>query len=153
VNAGDDGFLKLEPLDISSVLHTIAAKSNLILGDRLVVEPAPRDAVVKADPQRLAQALLNLLANAAQHGHRSDKVRLRVVQEPGWWRFEVIDEGGGVPVALSPMLFEPFQRGPSSMGSGLGLAIVRGIAEAHDGESGVDNRPGRGATFWIRLPR
>jgi hypothetical protein len=54
---------------------------------------------------------------------------------------------------LAPLLFEPFRRGPSSSGTGLGLAIVRGIAEAHEGQAGIDNRPGQGATFWIRLPR
>jgi two-component system sensor histidine kinase RpfC len=75
------------------------------------------------------------------------------VEEPRWWRFEIVDEGGGVPILLAPLLFEPFRRGPSSSGTGLGLAIARGIAEAHEGQAGVDNRPDRGATFWIRLPR
>jgi signal transduction histidine kinase len=153
VSTEDEGFLKLEPLDVSRSIDVIAAKAAPILGDRLLVEAPPLDAVVKADPQRLAQALLNLLANAAQHGNSSGRVRLRVVQEPRWWRFEVVDEGGGVPALLAPLLFEPFRRGPSSSGTGLGLAIVRGIAEAHEGQAGIDNRPSQGATFWIRLPR
>jgi len=145
--------LKLELLDVSRTINMIAAKAAAILGDRLSVEPVPPDAVVKADPQRLAQALLNLFANAAQHGNTANRVILRVIEEPRWLRFEVIDEGGGVPALLAPLLFEPFHRGPSSDGTGLGLAIVRGIAEAHEGHAGIDNRPGRGATFWIRLPR
>jgi hypothetical protein len=51
-------------------------------------------------------------------------------------------------------VFEPFSTGSSQEGgTGLGLSIVRGIARAHGGESGVVNRPGQGATFWIRIPR
>lgn len=153
VSTEDEGFLKLEPVDIGRFIHDIAAKASPLLGARLLVEDISGDGLVKADPQRLAQALLNLLANAAQHGTRTGVVRLRVLQEPRWWRFEVVDEGGGVPSMVELMLFEPFRHGPSSSGTGLGLAIVRGIAEAHDGQTGVDNSPGRGATFWIRLPR
>jgi signal transduction histidine kinase len=153
VRTEDEGFLKLEPVDVGRFIRDIAAKASPLLGDRLRVEEVPADGLVKADPQRLAQALLNLLANAAQHGDGPGAVRLRVKQEPRWWRFEVVDEGGGVPSQLALMLFEPFRHGPSSTGTGLGLAIVRGIAEAHEGQAGVDNNPGRGATFWIRLPR
>jgi signal transduction histidine kinase len=153
VNTEDAGFLKLEPVEVGRFLRDIAAKAGPLLGDRLVVEDLPTDGVVKADPQRLAQALLNLLANAAQHGTGAGEVRLRVIEQPQWWRFEVVDVGGGVPSQLAFMMFEPFRHGPSSKGTGLGLAIVRGIAEAHEGSAGVDNRPGRGSTFWIRLPR
>ncbi|MGQ0569700.1 MAG: sensor histidine kinase [Armatimonadota bacterium] len=70
------------------------------------------------------------------------------------WRFEIADRGGGVPPALVDTVFQPFRRGTTaSPGSGLGLAIVKAIAEAHGGSAGLDNRPGEGATFWIRVPR
>jgi len=49
--------------------------------------------------------------------------------------------------------FEAFRKDPRSKGSGLGLAIVRRVAEAHGGAAGVENLPGRGATFWIRVPQ
>jgi signal transduction histidine kinase len=153
VSTEDAGFLKLEVVDIGRFVRDIAAKATPLLGERLRVEEVPVDGVVKADPQRLAQALLNLLANAAQHTEGAGAVRLRVVEEPQWWRFEVVDEGGGVAYRVAPVLYEPFQHGPSSSGTGLGLAIVRGIVVAHEGQTGVENRPGRGATFWIRLPR
>jgi signal transduction histidine kinase len=153
VSTEDEGFLKLEVVDITRFVHDIASKAGPLLGRRLFVGPVPEDSIVKADPQRLAQAVLNLLANAAQHDRSAGRVGLGVVQEPRSWRFEVSDEGGGVPPELEPLLFEPFRRGPRSKGTGLGLAIVQGIAEAHDGSAGVDNHPGRGAAFWIRLPR
>jgi len=66
---------------------------------------------------------------------------------------EVADEGGGLPPGGEQVVFEPFSTGSSQGGMGLGLSIVGGIARAHGGESGVVNRPGHGATFWIRIPR
>ena len=81
-------------------------------------------------------------------------MRLRVRAEPAWWRFEVADEGGGLPPGEEQFVFEPFRTASPRTGrTGLGLSIVRGIARAHGGESGVVNRPGHGATFWIRIPR
>jgi signal transduction histidine kinase len=80
-------------------------------------------------------------------------VELRLARRPGAWRIEVADSGGGIPAGEEERLFRPFNRGRTrSPGSGLGLAIVRGIAEAHGGSAGVDNRPGDGATFWIEVP-
>jgi len=125
-----------------------------ILGDRLVVDHAPASATFQADPQRMTQALLNLLQNTARHAQGDGPVRLRVVAEPASWRFEVADAGGGLPPGEEELVFEPFRTASPRTGrTGLGLSIVRGIARAHEGEAGVVNRPGRGATFWIRIPR
>jgi signal transduction histidine kinase len=80
--------------------------------------------------------------------------RLRVRGEPAGWLFEVADNGGGLPPGEEQFVFEAFRTGSSPTGrTGLGLSIVRGIARAHGGECGVVNRPERGATFWIRIPR
>jgi signal transduction histidine kinase len=51
-------------------------------------------------------------------------------------------------------VFEPFYRAAGSVPGrpGLGLALVRSVAEAHGGSTGILNRPGVGATFWLRVP-
>ena len=120
----------------------------------MLVDYEPSGAVVHADPQRLTQALLNLLENAARHALGGGPVRLGVrAQHDSWW-FEVADEGGGLPPSEEQFVFEPFRTASRLTGrTGLGLSIVREIARAHDGEAGVVNRPGRGATFWIRIPQ
>jgi signal transduction histidine kinase len=151
--ADDRALLKVESLSLGSFLGSIKAKAEAILGDRVQVESGIDDATLQADPQRLTQALVNLLQNAADHARGAKPVRLGVQAGPASWRFEVADEGGGLPPGDEQAVFEPFSTGSAPGGTGLGLSIVRGIARAHGGESGVVNRPGRGATFWIRIPR
>jgi signal transduction histidine kinase len=115
----------------------------------------PEGQWLEVDPDRLTQALLNLLQNAAIHAPGTTPVGLQVARERQWWRFEVSDFGPGLPLDLEDSVFEPFIRGRGSgdgAGSGLGLAIVRGIARAHEGEVGADNRHEEGVTLWIRVP-
>ena len=151
---GDRVLLKVESLALDGFVTSIVTMAEPILSGRLLVEYEPSGATLHADPQRLTQALLNLLQNAARHTHGDGPVRLRVrAQRDSWW-FEVADEGGGLPPGEEQFVFEPFRTASRLTGrTGLGLSIVRGIARAHDGEAGVVNRPGRGATFWIRIPR
>jgi signal transduction histidine kinase len=151
--ADDRALLKLESLPLDSFLHSMTAKAEAILGDRVRVVSGVGGATLRADPQRLTQALVNLLQNAAGHAKGDGPVCLRVQAGPSSWRFEVADDGGGLPPGDEQVVFEPFSTGSSRGGMGLGLSIVRGIARAHGGEAGVINRPGHGVTFWIRIPR
>jgi signal transduction histidine kinase len=151
--ADDRALLRVESLPLDGFLHDMAAKAEAILGGRARVVSGIGDATLRADPQRLTQALVNLLQNAADHAKGDGPVCLRVRAGPSSWRFEVDDDGGGLPPGDEQMVFEPFSTGSSRGGMGLGLAIVRGIARAHGGEAGAVNRPGHGVTFWIRIPR
>ena len=151
--AGDPGFLRLGSVPIERFLAEVAGKAAPLVGDRLHVAAPAAGAAVMADAQRLTQALVNLVANAGLHGKGDGPIELRAVAERGAWRFEVADHGGGLPVGEEERVFRPFQRlNGATPGQGLGLAIVRGIAEAHGGVAGVDNEPGVGATFWVRVP-
>jgi signal transduction histidine kinase len=150
----DQAQLRIERLPLDQFVTSIEKKAAPILGHRLKIEYDVPDATLRADPQRLSQALLNLLRNAAEHARGEGPVRFRVMAETESWRFEVADEGGGLVPGHEQVVFEPFRTGsPVTGGTGLGLSIVRGIARAHGGDCGVANRPGRGATFWIRTPR
>ena len=113
----------------------------------------PADPVAHVDRRWLGRALLALLHNAAVHSRPGAAIQLNLMRVPQGWRFEVADEGGGVPAGHEEAIFEPFYRvSHGDDGSGLGLALVRGVAEAHGGGAGVANRPGHGATFWMRVP-
>ena len=150
----DPEFLRPREIALDDFIEEVGVKAETLLDGRLAVERPPSGSIVSGDPQRLTQALLNLLNNAAVHGDNGGRVKLRVVAERDVWKFEVADEAGGVPEGQEESLFRPFRRGKTrAVGRGLGLAIVTGIAEAHRGSAGVDNRPGKGATFWIRVPK
>jgi signal transduction histidine kinase len=150
----DRSALRMETLPLADFMSRIAMQAKPILGDRLeVAPPSVTSATLRADPQRLTQALLNMLRNVAEHARGDRPVRFLVRPESASWRFEVADQGGGLPPGDEQAVFEPFKTGSSpTAGTGLGLSIVRGVARAHGGECGVVNRPGHGATFWIRIP-
>jgi signal transduction histidine kinase len=147
-------LVSTEPTEAGTLLAEVVARAEPLLGPRLRACLPPQGTLVTVDRERLAQALMNLLQNAAVHA-RDAPVDLRLVEEPDSHRFEVEDEGAGVPAGHEEAVFEPFHRGglAGGDGGGLGLALVRTVAEAHGGSAGIDNRPGRGVTFWVRVPR
>jgi signal transduction histidine kinase len=147
-------WLRIESMPMDGFMASMTAKAETILGNRVRVRSGtPQEATLLADPQRLTQALVNLLQNAADHA-KGQHVRFGVQAEPSSWLFAVSDDGGGLAPGDEQAVFEPFSTGSSRQGGmGLGLSIVRSIAQAHGGSYGVVNRPGEGATFWIRIPR
>jgi len=149
----DPASLRRGEVPLDQFLGEVAGKARPLLNGRLRLEPVDAPAPLRADVQRLTQALINLIQNARDHTPADTPIALRVVAEPGVWRFEVADQGGGLPDEAERLVFQPFYKGRQSSGSGLGLAIVHGIARAHGGAAGVDNLRGTGATFWVRIPR
>ncbi|MBA2291734.1 MAG: HAMP domain-containing histidine kinase [Gemmatimonadales bacterium] len=101
------------------------------------------------DPLR--RAFSNIIRNAvdACHGEGSLGVRLR--SSEGWVGIAISDSGPGVPEAQREMIFRPYYTDKRD-GTGLGLAIVRQTIEQHGGTISVEETPGGGATFHIRLP-
>jgi signal transduction histidine kinase len=152
-SAGRPGAVRVTPVSVAPFLRHVGDRARGLLHGRLTVVDAPHEAVVRLDAAWVERALLHLLGNAATHGHGASTVELRAVHAPGGWRFEVADDGGGVPVGQEEAVFEPFYRVAARPGgAGLGLALVRSVAEAHGGAAGIHNRPGLGATFWLRVP-
>jgi two-component system sensor histidine kinase/response regulator len=115
----------------------------------------PLDLVVRADRQKLRQALDNLVANAVKFTPRGGQVRVSVAQRRDRLIFEISDSGPGVPLEEAETIFDRYKQGShgrAAGGAGLGLAIARGIAEAHGGSISVATGPLSGATFRIELP-
>ena len=105
-----------------------------------------------ADPDRLEQALGNLLDNALRYG--AGEVRLRASADDRGVELRVEDAGPGFPPDFVDRAFERFTRadsGRGGRGAGLGLSIVRTIARAHGGDAYVANRPAAGADAWILI--
>jgi signal transduction histidine kinase len=128
-----------------------AEERNVAL--ELDLEPGvPR---VLADPDRVQQALANLVANALRFSPPGSTVTLGAHDAgAGEVALTVQDRGPGIPAADLPRLFDRFWQASrhDRTGSGLGLAIVRGIAEAHGGRVEVASGPGPGTRFALVLP-
>ena len=109
---------------------------------------------VRADRQRLEQALSNLVDNALRYGGRP--VRLRAIAVDGVVELHVVDQGPGFPAPFVAHAFERFSRPEgdrSQPGNGLGLAIVEAIARAHGGHAEARNAADAGADVALVLPR
>ena len=132
---------------------------SLLADRRVELGPVPAG-TLRADPDRLAQALRNLLSNAIAHTAPGEGlVRLEVRREGAdHLVFVVEDDGPGIPVDQRERVFDRFHRTDAgrdraSGGSGLGLAIVRAIAEAHEGRVAVRHRRELGTKIELELPR
>lgn len=113
-------------------------------------------ALVVGDPQRLHQALTNLLANARTHTPPGTTVTARIVPCGDEVLVEIADNGPGIPPELLPNVFERFVRGDASRSraagsTGLGLAIVQAVVTAHGGRVAIESVPGH-TVFRVHLP-
>ncbi|HET7230516.1 MAG TPA: PAS domain S-box protein [Longimicrobium sp.] len=114
---------------------------------------------LQADPDRIVQVLTNLISNAVKFSpaDAGAAVTVSVERDGGGARFQVADQGRGIPEDKLDTIFERFQQVDSSDsrqkgGTGLGLAISRTIVQQHGGEIGVESRLGHGSTFTFTIP-
>ncbi|MCA9800972.1 MAG: PAS domain S-box protein [Cyanobacteria bacterium HKST-UBA02] len=117
-------------------------------------------AILLADEDRLQQVLSNLLSNAIKFSPEKSSVLVKVFEDRGKCRFEIRDDGPGIPDDEVEKLFGRFEQvsvrdGRSKGGTGLGLAIAKAIVEQHGGQIGVgksDEQSKSGSIFWFELP-
>ncbi|GAB2520064.1 sensor histidine kinase [Paramicrobacterium agarici] len=116
-------------------------------------------AIVMGEENKIRQVIANLMGNAMRFTPDGSPIEVGVSANPltGMATVAVIDHGEGVPEPIREKIFQRFWRADSSRtretgGSGLGLAIVSSIVAAHNGSVDVNETPGGGATFRIRLP-
>ncbi|MCK5153650.1 MAG: response regulator [Spirochaetales bacterium] len=116
--------------------------------------------LLKSDPVRLRQIVVNLFNNAVKFTHKgSIQVHIILVEDMGEsvkLKISVVDTGIGIPLEKKEKLFKVFSQVDSSTtrkygGSGLGLSISKNLAEMMGGEIGVDSEFGKGSTFWFTV--
>ncbi len=164
-------IIEVRPVDLEALTEGVLGVLQRTIPEniRLVLDVSPKGApfVVKADPGRIEQALMNLSLNARDampHGGELrfglSKIRLGPGDEPPvadmpageWVCLAVADTGTGMVEEVRAHLFEPFFTTKEvGEGTGLGLAQVYGIVRQHEGYIGVDTERGQGTTFCIYL--
>ncbi len=179
VAALESGVLPLErrPVNIAVLAENALGRAAQIAkgkGVNLINTAAPDLPMVNVDPNRIEQALFNLLENAVRHTHTGGLVSVHaewlVINDQSrddelfvdhCLLITVKDTGEGIPPEHLPHIFERFYRANRARsqangegGAGLGLAIVRAIVEAHGGKvlATSDGLQGRGSAFTLRLP-
>ncbi|MFB8227112.1 sensor histidine kinase [Cellulosimicrobium sp. NPDC055967] len=156
--AGRPDFVRPVDTDLGRLLDDVHDKVRT-LGERRWLVDARADVAVRADAQRLTQALLQLAANAVKFSAPGSVVALgsAVSDDGARVRVWVRDEGVGIAPEQQERIFERFAQATTPgaahpEGAGLGLAIVAAIAEGHGGRVLVASTPGVGSTFTLDLP-
>ena len=150
----------LAPIDLAELLKGVCEQNSPYADHfdvRLNIEGGTEPLVAIADPDRLAQALTNLISNAVKFSPPGGTVRIALAPHGDMARISVIDQGPGVPEAFRPRLFRRFAQADSSSrrgqpGTGLGLAITKGLIERQGGSVRLDTETRNGATFHVDLP-
>jgi len=146
--------LNMQPVDVLPLLRRVveqfavaaeAQETSVILAESALPP-------VMADPDRLAQVLHNLLANALRHTP-GGRISVSCELLSGQVRIRVSDTGNGIAPADLPYVFDRFYRaGEPHLGStGLGLAIAKAWVEAIGGQIGVESDAGKGSQFWFTM--
>jgi two-component system, sensor histidine kinase and response regulator len=158
------GKLELEQVEfdlrdtLTDVVRLIAIQAHAKELEVTTSVDAAVPEMIKGDPARVRQILLNLCGNAVKFTHRGEvAVSARVLTSDGEGtaiRFDVRDTGEGIPADRLDSLYRPFAQVDASTtrrfgGTGLGLSIVKQLAELMGGEVGVDSTEGSGSTFWF----
>jgi two-component system, OmpR family, sensor histidine kinase KdpD len=149
--------LHLEPHNIGEAVESAIQQSKRALErhpiEVLVAEDLP---LVRMDVERIAEALSQLLENAAKYSPPNTPIHITSELRDSQVTTSVADHGPGIDDFEQSMIFEKFYRGRNQRttirGTGMGLAIAKAIVELHGGSIGVSSQLGRGSVFHFSLP-
>jgi signal transduction histidine kinase len=154
----EQGRLELEPQPFD--LGVLVGEQVRIYRGRserhtIQLDPVSGPLLVRADRNRLAQVIANLLANAVKYSPDGGIVEVRAAVRNGNACVSVRDHGIGIPAADRSRIFTKFFRGGAGLGGiggmGLGLAVSREIVEAHGGRMSFESEVGSGSIFWFEV--
>lgn len=152
----EQGFFALQYVRTDLAQLVREAVEDLGVDENLVEMKLPDELAADVDPDRILQALDNVLRNAIRHSPAGIPIcielKVYVRGDTKWTAISVRDRGAGIDPTLLPGIFVRFARGPGSSGLGLGLFVARGVAEAHGGSLVATSEEGMGTTFRFSLP-
>ncbi|HUF15356.1 MAG TPA: HAMP domain-containing sensor histidine kinase [Acidimicrobiia bacterium] len=153
---GDTRGFSLEIREVRAISVVMSVLRNTEVAGTRIEQDLDADVLVRLDPDRMKQALVNLLTNALRYGGDRCLVVAKVSGRD--LVFEVHDNGGGVPTRYQSLIWQHFERGAhrldaSTPGLGIGLSIVQTVTESHGGRADyrVSERLG-GACFSVTIP-
>jgi PAS domain S-box-containing protein len=142
---------RFQLVDVKALMRDVATSAFISTGRTggpIVI--GGDELTVRADPEMLRAAMLNLVLNACQAAGK-EAVEVHLVVDGQVGRIEVRDRGPGVPSEIRDRVFEPFFTTRTN-GTGLGLAIVKRLLELQDGTAALLDRPGGGTIAEVTIP-
>lgn len=148
------GHQEGEVIDVNRLCEEALRVSLPRIPDGVSIHREYRDVLpVPSDARALVQVFLNLITNAAQAVSEQGTIWISTDADEAGPVVRVADDGAGIPQDVVERIFDPFfTTKPVGEGTGLGLAISRQIIENHGGSLEVEDRPGGGTVFVVRLP-
>jgi PAS domain S-box-containing protein len=153
--------LRKQRIELGRIVAKAIEMASPLLEQRqheLIVEVEARGLLVDADPERMAQVISNLLANAAKYTEKGGRITVAAASTPAGVTIRVSDTGIGIAPEMIPRVFDMFVQERQALdrsqgGLGLGLTIVRSLVALHGGavEARSEGR-NKGAEFTIHLP-
>lgn len=147
--------MDIRPVNFSIQLTEIVSRFSM-LEDTMVKLEMQDNIYIAADSKQLGQAVYNLITNAINYSENGQVTVRLLTTKNGKVRFEVSDDGIGIPEEQLPYIWERYYKIAKSenfkrsvKGTGLGLSIVKGVFENHNFEYGVNSEVGKGSTFWF----
>lgn len=161
IESGGSLELQLADLDLAEVVGRVAhTQESYSTKHRVLAEVPEGLGRMRADVDKVAQILDNLVGNAVKYSPDGGTVKIAVTDEGEGVRVDVTDEGLGIPERHRDRIFERFHQVDDDVdhkaigGTGIGLYLVQHLAHAHGGNVWLaDSEVGRGSTFSVRLPK
>ncbi len=148
----------VSPSQILAPVVEMATPLSQLKNQRLDVDIHPDLPKILVDARRLEQVLTNMVANAIKYTPTDGVIRASVSQNSTSIKFQVSDNGRGIPQDDLERIFEPFYRVARESnetpvpGTGLGLALAKTLVELHGGKIWAESPPGEGSVFCFTIP-
>lgn len=159
ITEAEHGMMRLhrERHSVSTLLENVLEIYRLVADDKKIEITTHCDGscYAEVDPNRIQQALANLLDNAVKYTGEHSQISIECSSSDETVRVTIKDDGIGIPVAEQPRIWDRLYRGDKSRGQrglGLGLSLVKAVVEAHGGHVTVKSTEGKGSEFSVSLP-
>ncbi len=149
--------IALQPVGLSELVSSSVDAMSIYGSTNPIQVEVDDDIQILADSARIVQVIVNLLSNAIKFSPPRATIFITAVRLEQSIEVRVTDAGRGIPKEMQETIFEPFRQvkasdGTEKGGTGLGLPICKHIVERHGGIISVESEPGKGTTFWFRIP-
>jgi signal transduction histidine kinase len=149
-----------ERVEIMGIIKNLAGKNKFLLEEKnlkLNITDRNDKVYVKANKQKLEEALQSIVINAIKFSDKNKKIDIRLLTDEDIVLIEIEDQGYGIHKDDLKRIFEKYERGRNAKareiaGTGIGLAAAKSIIEKHSGKISVKSKLGKGSIFTIKLP-